>query len=134
MLGLARAREIDNNAPMKTVNSTREAFMMHLLDERGEHDNALAGGPGEGAEKERGERHRSENSDGTDYPSFILHLRDTIQHRSRLKQSQGGRESAQEAGLPHHETIRIYGLRRDENEEDTIRACGRRPSGRLPDT
>jgi hypothetical protein len=43
MLGLARAREIDNSATMKTVSSTREAFMMHLLDERGEHDNALAG-------------------------------------------------------------------------------------------
>jgi hypothetical protein len=37
-VGLARAREIVNNT-MKPVNSTRIAFMTHLLGEKGEdHD------------------------------------------------------------------------------------------------
>jgi hypothetical protein len=42
IVGLANAKEIVNSTTMKTVSSTREAFMMHLLGKRERDNHALA--------------------------------------------------------------------------------------------
>lgn len=79
---------------------------MDLLGERGRNSSALAGtGPMRAEERdEGGERHRSVNSDGTDYPRVNHTSRVCHRIAPRLKQSQVGEKQPGETRSRSDET------------------------------